>query len=105
MKMDKPEDLDEDDADFDDQINLSSDDEHALASIKKEKEINDIRDSEVSEANELKIHESMSCSDLNIGLNSQNPIVTKVEVNEQVVDITTKLFEEPHLRSTLTQCL
>ena len=70
LKLDKPEDLEEDDVDFDDQINLSSDDDHALASIRKEKQLNDIRDSEVSEANELKIHES--CSDLNIILNNQS---------------------------------
>jgi hypothetical protein len=52
---------DQNDELFDDQCELSSDDEHALASIKREKQIADIRLSEVSEINEFAIHESMHC--------------------------------------------
>ena len=70
LKLQQNKSLSEEDADFNDQIDLSSDDDHALASIRKEKQMADIRDSEVSEANELKIHES--CSDLNIVLNNQS---------------------------------
>ena len=100
--MEQAEDID-DDQDFNDQIDLSSDDDHALASIRKEKHLADIRDSEVSEANELKIHES--CSDLNIVMNNQSQIVTKVDINDQVVEITTQFFEEVDLRQTLVECL
>ena len=31
--------------------------------------------------------------------------MTKVEINQQVVGITTKLFEEVDLRNTLVECL
>jgi hypothetical protein len=38
-------------------------------------------------------------------MNNQSQMVTKVDINYQVVDMTTQFFEEVDLRSTLVECL
>lgn len=38
-------------------------------------------------------------------MNNQSQMITKVDINYQVVDMTTQFFEEVDLRSTLVECL